>query len=116
LDEALGEERAAPHVFFADATKRPLVQLMKQLAKRWFVMRDMHAGPAPVLLQPRYAMTYMRGPLTRNELMRAAGHDAARPSAMCALRIYGATDRSGSGLLGARQTSRAVCSTRYQLR
>ena len=40
---------------------------VQQLAKRWFVMRDMHAGPAPVLLQPRYAMTYMRGPMTRSE-------------------------------------------------
>jgi hypothetical protein len=46
---------------------------VQQLAKRWFVMRDIHAGPAPVLLQPRYAMTYMRGPMTRSELMRAAG-------------------------------------------
>jgi hypothetical protein len=35
---------------------------VQQLAKGWFVMRDMHAGPAPVLPQPRYAMTYMRGP------------------------------------------------------
>jgi hypothetical protein len=46
---------------------------VQQLAKRWFVMRDMHAGPAPVLLQPRYAMTYMRGPMTRSELIRATG-------------------------------------------
>ncbi len=46
---------------------------VQQLAKRWFVMRDMRAGPVPMLLQPRYAMTYMRGPLTRSELMRAVG-------------------------------------------
>jgi hypothetical protein len=50
-----------------------LDRTVQQLAKRWFVLRDMHAGPAPVLLQPRYAMTYMRGPMTRSELMRAAG-------------------------------------------
>jgi hypothetical protein len=31
----------------------------QQLAKRWLVMRDMHAGPSPVLLQPRYAMKYV---------------------------------------------------------
>jgi hypothetical protein len=48
-----------------------LDQTVQQLAKRWFVVRDMHAGPTPVLLQPRYAMTYMRGPMTRSELMRA---------------------------------------------
>ena len=29
---------------------------LPQFAKRWFVMRDMQAGTAPVLLQPRYAM------------------------------------------------------------
>ncbi len=46
---------------------------VQRLAKRWFVMRDLHAGPTPVLLQPRYAMTYMRGPMTRTELMRAVG-------------------------------------------
>jgi hypothetical protein len=51
-----------------------LDRTVQQLAKRWFVLRDMHAGPAPVLLQPRYAMTYMRGPMTRSELMRATAH------------------------------------------
>ncbi len=25
---------------------------VQQLAKRWFVMRDLHAVPAPVLLHP----------------------------------------------------------------
>jgi Helicase HerA, central domain len=50
-----------------------LDQSVQQLAKRWFVLRDMHTDPVPVLLQPRYAMTYMRGPMTRSELMRAVG-------------------------------------------
>lgn len=54
-----------------DADDQALDQTVQQLAKPWFVLRDMHAGPAPVLLQPRYAMTYVRGPMTRSELMRA---------------------------------------------
>ena len=41
-------------------TDQALDQTVQQLANRWFVLRDMHTHPAPVLLQPRYAMTYMR--------------------------------------------------------
>lgn len=39
-----------------------LDRTVQHLAKRWFVIRDLHAGPTPVHLQPRYAMTYMRAP------------------------------------------------------
>ncbi len=33
---------------------------VQQFAKRWFVMGDMHAGPAPAPLQPRHAMKRIR--------------------------------------------------------
>jgi hypothetical protein len=41
---------------------------VKRLALRWFVMRDAHAGGAPMLVQPRWAMSLLRGPMTRGEL------------------------------------------------
>ncbi|RYZ07654.1 MAG: ATP-binding protein [Myxococcales bacterium] len=45
---------------------------LQRLAPRWFVIRNTHAGP-PLLMQPRYAMTYMRGPMTRVEIRKARG-------------------------------------------
>jgi hypothetical protein len=51
---------------------RALAGTVKRLAPRWFVMRDAHAGgAAPVLMQPRWAMSLLRGPMTRGELGRA---------------------------------------------
>lgn len=53
--------------------------LVKRLAPRWFLMRDAHSGEGPVLLQPRWTMSFMRGPMTRRELSRAR-EEAARRS------------------------------------
>jgi hypothetical protein len=36
-----------------------------QGAPRWFLMRDAHAHEGTRLLQPRWAMSFMRGPMTR---------------------------------------------------
>jgi len=47
---------------------KELASTVKRLALRWFVMRDAHAGGTPVLLQPRWAMSLLRGPMTRTEL------------------------------------------------
>ena len=51
---------------------RALANVVKRLAPRWFVMRDAHAGGRLVLMQPRWAMSFLRGPMTRTELERAA--------------------------------------------
>jgi hypothetical protein len=56
-----------------------LANTLKQLAPRWFVMRDAHAGEGTVLLQPRWAMSFMRGPMTRSEIKRAR-EQAAEPA------------------------------------
>jgi hypothetical protein len=48
-----------------------LANTIKRLSPRWFVVRDVHTGEAPVLLQPRWALSFMRGPMTRNEIRRA---------------------------------------------
>lgn len=48
-----------------------LGDIVKRLAPRWFLMRDVHAEPGLVFMQPRWTMTYLRGPMTRNEIRRA---------------------------------------------
>ena len=45
--------------------------LVKKLTPRFFVVRNVHDGGAPRVLQPRWAMSLMRGPMTRSELLRA---------------------------------------------
>jgi hypothetical protein len=47
---------------------KELASTVKRLALRWFLLRDAHAGGQPVLLQPRWAMSLLRGPMTRGEL------------------------------------------------
>ena len=54
------------------ASKDELARLLKNLRPRWFVTRDAHTGET-VLLQPRWAMTFMRGPMTRVEIKKARG-------------------------------------------
>jgi hypothetical protein len=46
---------------------------LQRLAPRWFVVRNAHATSPPVLLNPRHAMSLMRGPMTRVEIRRARG-------------------------------------------
>jgi DNA helicase HerA-like ATPase len=43
------------------------------IAPRWFVVRNTHAASPPILVKPRYAMTFRRGPMTRMEIRRARG-------------------------------------------
>jgi len=45
-----------------------LGRVIKHLAPRWFLMRDVHARVGSLLLQPRFAMSLLRGPMTRNEM------------------------------------------------
>lgn len=48
-----------------------LSDTVRKIAPRWFVLRDAHGDGAPVFLQPRYAISLLRGPMTRRELKRA---------------------------------------------
>src|SRR5690606_32719138 len=50
------------------ASAAELAGMMKRLAPRWFVMRDARGAEGTVLLQPRWAMSWLRGPMTRREL------------------------------------------------
>ncbi|HEX9186926.1 MAG TPA: helicase HerA-like domain-containing protein, partial [Vicinamibacteria bacterium] len=58
-------------------------RLLGATRKRVFLLHDVHR-PGPCLLQSRWAMSYLRGPLTRDELARlaqAAPSTAAAPGA-----------------------------------
>lgn len=52
-------------------TTAELGKVVKNLAPRWFLMRDVHARIGTILLQPRWAMSLLRGPMTRNEIRQA---------------------------------------------
>jgi hypothetical protein len=54
---------------------------LQRLAPRWFVVRNAHVQSPPILMQPRYAMTLMRGPMTRVEVRRARGVGAVETGA-----------------------------------
>ncbi len=53
-----------------DKKKSELGAIVKKLAPRWFVVRDVRESGLR-LLQPRWAMSYLRGPMTRSEIQRA---------------------------------------------
>jgi hypothetical protein len=57
----------------AGATFEALGETTKRLAARWFVMRDVNGGREACLMQPRWAMSYLRGPMTGGEMRRARG-------------------------------------------
>jgi len=46
---------------------------LQRLAPRWFVVRNSHATSPPILVNPRHAMSLMRGPMTRVEIQQARG-------------------------------------------
>lgn len=50
---------------------KELGALVSKLAKRWFLVRNVHATPNCHLVQPRWAMSYMRGPMTLTDIGRA---------------------------------------------
>jgi hypothetical protein len=50
---------------------KELDALVSKLAKRWFLVRNVHAEPNCRLVHPRWAMTYMRGPMTLADIQRA---------------------------------------------
>lgn len=53
------------------ATTAELSELAKLLAPRWFLLRDVHSKRGIQLLQPRWAMSFLRGPMTPHELSLA---------------------------------------------
>ena len=59
-------------------TEQDLAHTIQRLAPRWFIFKNAHAADVgPVLLRPREAMTLMRGPMTRNDILQARQWRAA---------------------------------------
>ena len=53
------------------ASLAELSDITKKLAPRWFLMRDVHSDAGTQLMQQRWAMSFMRGPMTGTEVRRA---------------------------------------------
>jgi len=66
-----------------DGASDELGPMLRRLAPRCFLMRDAHSERGTVLLQPRWTMSFMRGPMTRSEIRMALEQrrGAAGPSA-----------------------------------
>jgi len=47
--------------------------MLRHLEPRWFLVRNAHAKGPPKCVQPRWAITVLRGPMTRQEIRRARG-------------------------------------------
>jgi hypothetical protein len=56
-----------------DGVVDELADTLRTLAPRSFVVRDAHITTVPILVQPRYAMSPLRGPMTRVEIRPARG-------------------------------------------
>jgi len=77
-------ERVLDGLAVAQATDGHEVELgttLQRLAPRWFVVRNAHAASPPILMQPRFAMALLRGPMTRQEIRAARGVKDAAMSA-----------------------------------
>jgi hypothetical protein len=55
----------------AGSSRKELEATLKKLAPRWFMLRDAHAKDGMRLLNPRWAMSYLRGPMTGVEIRAA---------------------------------------------
>jgi hypothetical protein len=92
LQTAQDRDRLRDGLTGAGMAPADVEKLLDATGKRVFLLHDVHR-PAPVLMESRWAMSYLRGPLTREEIGRlmadrpvapsgpAAAHPAAAPAA-----------------------------------
>jgi hypothetical protein len=99
--EGLESASAAAH---AEFDKGEIDKLLSGLSQRIFLMHNVHED-APVVFESRWAMSYLRGPLTRDQIKKLM--DGKRPAASGA-------PRAPSGTVGA--TSDAAAETAQRTR
>ena len=63
-------------------------ELLAGLGKRMFLMHNVHERE-PVVFETRWAMSYLRGPLTRAEIQRLTPKDPASPAASPGVALQG---------------------------
>ncbi len=66
------------HANQAGSSPAEISNVLRRLGPRWFMVRDVHAETQTVLLKPRWALSYLRGPMTQSELRRALGRGRLR--------------------------------------
>jgi len=71
-------ERVVDGMALEPAAEKAIGKLVQRLLPRWFLVRNVHAGGEVMLVQPRWAMSFLRGPMTRAELSAARAAYAAR--------------------------------------
>jgi hypothetical protein len=64
----------------SDAGGGDAAKLLPKTRKRVFLLHDVHAK-GPVLMETRWAMSYLRGPMTREDIARVQGSAQAAPAA-----------------------------------
>jgi hypothetical protein len=77
LQTTQDRERLKEGLLDAGMDAARLETLLDATRKRVFLLHDVHR-PAPVLLYSRWALSYLRGPLTREEIGRLMGGDRAQ--------------------------------------
>jgi hypothetical protein len=77
LQTAQDRDRLIEGLTGAGMTAGAVEKLLDATAKRVFLLHDVHR-PAPALVESRWAMSYLRGPLTREEIGRLMADRTAR--------------------------------------
>ncbi len=57
----------------AGGSAAELDDVIRRLGQRWFLVRNVHATPNTCLMQPRWALSFLRGPMTLGDIRRACG-------------------------------------------
>jgi hypothetical protein len=52
----------------AGSSPADLAAVLKALAPRWFLLRDVYRRPSLVLAQSRTTLSWLRGPMTRGDI------------------------------------------------
>ncbi|MEJ2482777.1 MAG: DUF87 domain-containing protein, partial [Gemmatimonadota bacterium] len=76
--------------------RKRMDRLLSGLAKRTFLVGNVHAE-SPLLVHSRWAMSYLRGPLTRPEIRRLMANRRADPAIVATARMISDTVGGGAG-------------------
>jgi len=96
LQTTQDRERLKEGLLDAGMDAARLETLLDATRKRVFLLHDVHR-PAPVLLHSRWALSYLRGPLTREEIGRLMGGEQAQAARAKPEAAAAARDASEAG-------------------